>query len=375
MTAGATDAYQAAGLEYRLSTTVDEAELRALLQDTGLPSWVRLAFGRGPDFLAANRLMGEGAAVVAREAEPPGRLVGMYSHAWLPVYVNGRPERVGYLGGLRVASAFRHRLRVLRHGFESVRVLVREEGGLPWRFTSIPGENAPARRLLEAGLAGMPRYRPVGELVTLALPAALGRDRGRWRPARREDVPALAAFHKRQAAAWQFAPVLDEAWLGGLDGRSGLRLEDFLLYREGGEIAACLAVWDQRAFKHTLVHGYRPPLNWLRPAWNLWAALSGRPRLPSPGARLEEVYLAFAALPDRRPGLAMELLGEALTRVRARGGALGILALASEHPLLTEVQRRFHAPAYRTWIETVNWPEDPPPNLAAGACQPEAALL
>ena len=357
-----------------VATTADGGDLRAILRDNAMDAWIRLAFEREPDWFAGSRLMGESHAVIARRGRPPHEAVGMYTHVWLPVHLNGRHASAGYLGGLRVNRAHRHRIRVLRDGYASIPRLFPGAGAC--RFTSIARDNAPARRLLEAGLHGLPRYQPVGELVTLALPA---NRRGRRLPpqleaARPDDIPALAETFNEAAAAWQFAPRLAQDWLEGLDGRNGLALEDFLLLKKEGRILASLALWDQRAFKQTRVGGYRFPLGLARPFWNLWAALSGRIALPKPGRCLEEIYLAFAHLPQDA-ATARAVVAEALQRVGARGGRVGLLGLSATHPLLPVLRREFPTQAYCTVIETVHWPDDPAPCLDGRPPQPEAALL
>jgi len=84
-------------------------------------------------------------------------------------FINGRPMRVGYLGGLRLDASCRGRTSILLRGYEFFRKLHEEGAGPPIYLTSILGDNLPARRLLERGLRGMPTYRFLGEFVTLVI--------------------------------------------------------------------------------------------------------------------------------------------------------------------------------------------------------------
>lgn len=359
-------------LDCAIAGHADEAALRAVLRDNAMPGWIDLSFEREPDWFAGSRLMGESAAVVARLA--PYETVGMYSHAWLPIHLNGAAADAGYLGGLRVNRAYRHHIRVLRQGYASIPRLFPANGAC--RFTSLAKDNAPARRLLEAGVPGLPHYRPVGELVTLALPVPpfWRRPRLALEAAGRADIPALAEAFNRAARAWQFAPCLSEAWLAGLDGGNGLRLADFLLLKRDGGIVAALALWDQRAFKQTRVGAYRFPLGLARPLWNAWAGLVGGIALPAVGEQIEQIYLAFALLPEP-PELATAVVAAALREVRRRGGGIGVLGLSARHPLLPALRKTFAAMAYPTVIETVHWPDEAAPVLDGRPPQPEAALL
>ena len=90
-------------------------------------------------------------------------------------------------------------------------------------------------------------------MVTLALPASLKHRHNHLQSATRDDVPELVEFYNQQAQPFQYAPVLTKDWLRQLDGSNGLRLSDFQLLRENGRLRACLALWDQRRFKQTVL--------------------------------------------------------------------------------------------------------------------------
>jgi hypothetical protein len=300
--------------------------------------------------------------------------VGAYSFQLLPVHVNGVAQRAGYLAGLRVNWPYRHRLRILRNGYASIRALAGPDA-VPLWFTSVASDNAPARRLLEAGLAGMPVYRPVGELHTLAMATCRGRARGLLRRAQRRDAAALAEFFNRRATAYQFSPVLTEDWLLSLSGHNGLRLDDFWLLWDGQRLRGCLAIWDQREFKQAVARGYRFPLNALRSSYDLWAALTRRVQLPRPGQKLEQVFLPFVAFDEGVGGAAPDAVGEGLALARDKDARAGVLGLSSENPLAAALKDAFNAHVYRTCIETVGWQDAPGTALDGRPPQPEVALL
>src|SRR5688572_3500755 len=102
----------------RLATRDDDALLRRLMRDNGMPSWVEMAVEREPSYFAAHDWHGRDWAVIAEDGAD---VVGMYSAAIAPLLVNGRPQTVGYLGGLRVEPNQRHRIRHLRQGYASIR--------------------------------------------------------------------------------------------------------------------------------------------------------------------------------------------------------------------------------------------------------------
>ncbi len=360
-----------AGIDYRLAGQGDAGTLSGILRNAPMTGWVRLQLLREPDYFAADALMGEAATLLAQCGEDP---VGMCRLQRLPAWVNGEKTDAGYLAGLRVLPRYRHRLSVLRGGFAAIRKLGIPEGATPVCFTSIAADNASARRVLEAGLPRMPVYRPLARLHTLAFATSQGRESAGLRFATAADIPRIAAFHRSEAARWQFAPCLDERWLSTLTDAQAIAIGDFLLGEENGELRACVALWDQRRLKQTVAQSYRAPLGALRPLWNLAARLGGRIGLPPPGRALDQAYLAFLASTLDTAGT-LALLHGALWHLRRRGIAAGVLGLADANPLLAAIRRAMPAIAFETCIESVAFAGDPEPALDGRVPQPEAALL
>jgi len=372
MTGAATEARRG-NILYRFAGLEDDGELKQLLRNNPMGGWVRLSLEREPSFFHGLDLMGESRVVIAQEESPPGRTVGMYTCARLPVHLNGLPTKLLYLGGLRIEATFRHRLRLLKEGFDSLPMLMGQPAHMA--FTSLAAGNQTARRLLEANLPDMPRYQPLGEMITLALPAKKRPGRPILQQAALKDVPSLAAFFNQQARGFQFGAHLEEAWLAGLNGKHGLRLEDFWLMKDGQDLRGCLAIWDQRDFKQTVVKGYRPSLSRFRLPYNCLAPLVGCPKLPAPGQELSNVFLAFVAFQDPTSEVAVSAIREGLAKVLAKGGEFGLLGLSANHPLLRRFRKPLRTWSYQTCIEAVHWPGNPLPSLDPLPVQPEIALL
>jgi hypothetical protein len=369
------ESYSANGVVFRTASLSDDAELRATLRSGSMDSWVQLSLEREPSFFVGEGIVGESVAVIATEVRSPNSTVGMYTCAFLPVHVNGRPECVGYLGGLRVNKPYQHKLRIVKGGFASIPHVVTNRGTVPFWFTSVAADNSTARRLLEARLSGMPVYRFVGNVGTLVLSVQQGKSRSLLQRAEPQDVPALVDFYNRQSAAYQFSPVLTEEWLLGLSGRWGLRLQDFLLLKDGRSVRGCVAIWDQRTFKQVAIHGYRHPLNTLRVPYNWCTRLLRRVQLPETGQRLEQASLAFLAFDTQVQDLAIDALREALVKVREKSATIGICGLSSANALYSPLKAKLRAHTYLTRIDTVVWPGDLEPVLDGRPPQPEVATL
>ncbi|HXH38395.1 MAG TPA: hypothetical protein VNN08_07185 [Thermoanaerobaculia bacterium] len=345
---------------FRVATAADDALIRAILRDNGMPTWVEMAIEREPSFFAAADLFGRDWAVIAEEA---GHVIGIYTAAVVPVHLDGRPERLGYLGGLRVRPDYRRKIRYLREGYASIRSLAGATSTQPWWFTVVASGNENARRLLEAGVRGLPPYQPQGDYVTFALPAARGRRRGLWRPAAADDAAPIIGFYNTQAARFQYSPVLDD----DLVGRIGIA--HFLVFESGDGLQGVAALWDQRAFKQIVARRYRRPLGALMPMYNAYARLLRRIPLPPEGGALDQTFIAFLALSDSALADAGALVEDLLSHCDTPAASIGLHA---SHPLIPAV-RRFKPISYPARVYAVSFDGTAPPN--GRPTQPEAALL
>lgn len=344
---------------FRVATEADDALLRSILRDNGMPTWVEMAIEREPSFFAAADLFGRDWAVIAEEK---GDVIGIYTAAVVPVHVDGQPERIGYLGGLRVRPAYRRRIRHLLEGYDSIRPLAPSAGTRPWWFTVVAAENENARRLLEAGVRGLPAYQAQGDYVTFALPVSRGRRRELWRAAGVNDVAAIVDFYNGLAALFQYSPVLD----ADLINRIGIA--HFYMY-ERGELQGVAALWDQRAFKQIVARRYRQPLRALLPAYNALARILRRIPLPAEGGALDQTFIAFLALSDPAMADAHGLMEDLLSHCQTSAVSIGLCAT---HPLIPVV-KRFKPISYPARVYAVSFEGTAPPN--GRPAQPEAALL
>lgn len=198
--AGAAVAGQLNGIEYGFATPADDAGLRALLRETPMGGTIRLTLEREPSFFES--VFREGTRHYTICAREEGRIVAMASRTvW--------PTGVGYLHQLRIAPSHRHLTRAfLRIGFQMLRdTCLADE--TPYDVTTIVSDNRVARRLLEAGLPGLPTYRPLEKIVTMLIRAREG-DAG-WAP----TICDLRAF--KQVVVRGYGPLYRYSrWLLGL---------------------------------------------------------------------------------------------------------------------------------------------------------------
>ena len=344
---------------YELASPADDETIRALLGENAMPSWAAMSMEREPSYFAGSNRFGRDWAVVARDGEIP---IGMYACSEQNVHLNGVPVELGYLGALRVSPGYRHRFRILREGYASIREHGRSIGPALW-YTAISQGNAPARRMLEANLPGMPRYRYVNDLVTLALPRARGRRLSLWRKMGQDEAGELCAFYNRYASRYQFSPALTPEIVR----KTGAPF--FVALREG-DLIACMALWNQQEYKQIVARGYRRPLSALVPIYNAYAQITRRVPLPRVGHALDQTSLAFLAVASPHEDGVVELLRDALALCPSTVMTLGLHAGHAWHGSLS---RAFGPLTYATRLYTVSF--EGMIELDGRPAQPEVAVL
>ncbi len=343
-----------------LADAQQDAELRRLAATDAMPGWVRLAYAREPDFFTGTAVEGTCVQVIA--GIEGDRFIGMGTRALKPAYINGAPQTIGYLGGLRSWPEFRGG-RSLFHGYRLLRQL-HADGRCPFYLTTILADNRAAQTLLASGRAGLPRYADHGLYHTHAFaPTALAKlapdDGERGTP---ETLPEILAFLAENGRRRQFFPVLEPAMFG-TDYLRGLSADDFVILRTPqGAIAGVTAVWDQRAFRQLNVLGYSPLVRRLRPLLNPCLRLLGSIPLPAPGTKLACGFLSFFCVRQDDPALARRLLSAAARHPKAQGLAALAIGLHERDPLHPPLAA-IRGLRYRSRLYLVAFAEDPPPAL------------
>ncbi len=308
-----------AAIEFRTATDADDADIRDLLRRTVMPGEISISFQREPDSSMARRVEGAIHEMIIARDRRNGQLVAMGSLAVRDAWINGALRPLGYLSLLRVDQRYRRRVSILLRGYEMLReIQARLLAEL--YLTSVIADNRPALRFLEAGVRDMPTYRHVGDFVTTVM-----RVRGRAaippgiRQATPADVPAIADLLQREGRRFQFRPHWTANDLRSPHLARGLQAEDFLIASSGHELVGCMAVWDQREFKQTVVRGYSRRLARWRAAINLAAWFGVGLRLPEPGETLALAYLSHVANAPDRPDVFHGLL-QASRAIASRRG-------------------------------------------------------
>lgn len=370
-----------AGIAYSTATRTDAAEIADLLRRADLGGWVRLSLARDPDPFAADFGLGTPHAFILARDTRTSRLAGVCEVSVRDVWLKGNPARLAYLGALRIDPDYRHRVAILVGGFERVGELLREAELPRLGFTAITDDNASARRLLTAGLPRLPAYLPAVRLVTLALAtASRHRLRAPISTADKGEWPKIAAFLRDALRARPLAPVWHSHMWDDAE-RHGGAAPAFAVTRAAGSITGCIAMWDQRAAKQTVVRGYSGVIGAARPLANLALPLLRLPTLPPAGTALDQIFLSHFAVATDEPAARLALIEAGLALAHQRGARIALLGLAADDALLPAIRKRFGGLAYRSTIYIVHWPEtaaaarDLVDDIARGPLHTEVAVL
>jgi len=343
-------------MQFELASASDEPALRRILRETPFAGDISVTLEREPCVHFGNAIEGERSQILVARPAPGQPIVGMATRTLIDSYVNGVPRRIGYLSQLRILPSYQARPRTLKGGYAAMREL-HDDGAAPFYVTTIIADNEPARRVLEAGLAGFPTYKYVGDVATLLVSAA-GPTRSVADDVRAgvpQDIDAIVACLERNGARYQFAPRWTREVLLSPTRCRGLRAQDFLIARRGERVVGCLACWDQREFKQTIVRGYSPPLAWARPVSNLLSPLTGFPKLPAVGGSVSFAYLSHLAVDDDDTSVFTALASAARRTAAHRGLDHLCIGLGSGHPLLSIAHSHFGAREYRSRAYVVHW--------------------
>jgi hypothetical protein len=343
---------RAGRVPFALATPADDAEIRRLLRENPMPGRIALTLEREPDYFADADLPGtEKQTVIASENN---RVVCAGSCTIRERFINGQPRRVGYLGGLRLDARATGRFDILRRGYEFFREL-QTDARADYYFTSIAADNALARKFLERGLPGMPAYEFADEFVTALLPVNSQSPNSAPPEASTLEPTELLDCLNNHGRHYQFAECWSGQELGALPAL-GLQAKNFHCVRVGGRVSAVAALWDQRAFKQTVIRGYAPWLAMARPAVNVAARIMDAPCLPAVGSTLAHAFVSHLAVDPEESGALIALIARLRISAAGRGIEFLTLGFAASDPRLASLRSHFRCREYRSRIYVVRWP-------------------
>ncbi|QIF05288.1 hypothetical protein [Roseimicrobium sp. ORNL1] len=333
-------------LRFRLATAEDDAALRRAFAATPMEGGMRLAFEREPSFFDALRVQGDVTQVIICEETNAGEIIAIGTRCLADAFVNGTPQRVGYLSDLRILPQWR-KGTVLARGWKFL-LSLDEDGLVDLYHTAIFAENAGAKSALTQARAGVPQYHPLGGFITAGIhpshSAPPVSPHLRVTRGTASELPHIVEFLNAHNTSRQFAPVhrVEDFAPGGR--WRDFRIEDFFLIRNGADLCGVGGVWDQAAFKQTRVLGYTGKWRWFYHLSQLTHRVLPVPRLPSPGEHFRFGYGCFMACPSQDPEVFRQLVHAMRHEASKRGWMHLLLSLHENDPLLPLLSDIPHTP-------------------------------
>ena len=313
----------------------DDAGLRRRLALDVMPGRISITFRREPSYFATTHLQGRDTEVIKCTDLETGVIIGMASRSLRDAWVGGEKAEVAYLADLRGDKRYRNGT-LLARGFRHLGALHRRQPvGLS--YAVIYEGNEVARRLLASGRAGLPRFQAIDRLLTPAIHLDLPRapiplPGLALRRATEADRPALIAFLSHEWRSKNLAPADPARALTSGELRS-IAMHDIFIALRGQQVVASVAAWDQRPLRQTHVESYAGALRWLRPVFNLAAAITPLKPLPSPSQPIRSLYFGLIASERNDPAPFRALLRHAYNAVRKGPWSYAIAGLCESDPL------------------------------------------
>ena len=334
----------------------DDGGIRRLLRQQVIPGHIRLAFPREPDFSLGCSVTGDEYRILVARSQSDGAVVGVACRSVRQVYVNGRPQRLGYLGQLRIHERFRGRWLVSR-GFALLHRMDEEDPVPAYLAAVVDGNREALGVLVNRRRRSFPQFRGVARYRTLALPTRKSKRPvkaiGEIGPGSTEQLPEIVRFLRAEGPRRQLFPVWTEASLRSLR-TLGLRPEDIRVARRHGDIVGVTALWDQSAYKQTIVHGYSV---WMRALARI-SRLTGRwlplPSVPGAGREIRSASAALVCIKDDDPEVFADLLRQIYDLACSRSFDYLLVGLESGDPLLKVARAARHF-TYSSRLFLVSW--------------------
>lgn len=345
-----------------LAVPADDAGIRRLVGRQVMPGRVRLSMPREPDFSIGCSVTGDDYKILVARTADDRAVVGVACRAVRTVFLNGREQRVGYLGQLRVDERFRGRWLVAR-GFSLLAKIDREDP-VPAYLASIVDGNDEAAGVLVSrrrrSSPASPAFHEAARYVTLAFPT------WRARPALAgpeevvsatvDQLPELVSFLRKEGSRRQLFSVWTEPALRGL-AELGLRIEDIRIARAAGAIVGVMALWDQTAYKQAVVRGYSGWLKLVASISSVGGSWLSRPIVPGVGDELRSAYAALVCVANDEPSIFSRLLREVFNLARSRRFDYLLVGLDARDPLL-RIARAYPHVSYPSRLFLATFPNE-----------------
>jgi len=343
-----------------LAEPTDDPAIRQLLRENPIPGSVILTYEREPNYFLGCATIGHFQQVVVARHRTGGELAGVVSRATRPLFVNGQVEEVGYLSQLRIDQKFQGHW-LIPQGFRYLHQLHADGRVKGYLASIIEGNEQATGLLVNRPRKGYPIFQEVCRLWTLAIivrrPQRISASPYNISRGSTTDLSEIISFFQQHGAAKQFFPAYTEANFSDNPLTRDFDIEDFFLVRYQGQLVGVMGLWNQSAYKQSVVQEYSGSIARLKPLYNLGLRLIGAQPLLPPGEQIRFAYICFICVAHNDPHIFDTLLRHVYNLAVERNFAYLMIGLTGDDPLLPVARRYWHIP-YRSRIYAVCWEED-----------------
>lgn len=295
-------------MQIRFANEKDNQNLLRLARSTPMEGKLVVNVDRSPDYFILARLQGDDARVLV--AEKDGELVGAIGFAIRRVIMGGRAYKIAYLGGIKLAESVRKGIAAYRLVKAASDYLLSAD--VEYGVLLVMEGNAAMEALL-SGRAGIPHFYRISqfELIYLLplIKPSINSD-FQIRPAQPVDEPALFDLWRNFHLNYELRPASPEKTWQILLQEPSFSLQNFYVAFKGEQLVAAVSVWDQQAFKRTIVERYGGSFRLIAKLLSPWQVL------PKAGQPLRELNLRYLVYQPEQEAAAQALVRRLLRQFR-----------------------------------------------------------
>ena len=343
---------------FSLAEEKDNPELQEVFNEVQQEGDIRVSFKRHPNIFHSVGTMGQFNQIMVARDSDTGKIIASGIRSIKKVYVNGKEGSIGYYSGLKIKSNYRSSI-LFGRGIRQLQVLHQDNRSSAYLITILEG-NCAIEKVLTSGRGGLPKAKYLGTYVTYAIDIArsascLSQKDFEVRQASRENTKEIFDFLNATNANRQFSPYYStDEFDSEKKLYRNLHAENFYLSYGGGKVRCAIAVWDQSAFKQSMVTGYSRKMKLIKSIYNPASRYFGLAPLPKEGMEIDNVYLYGNAVEESNADVYQQVLAKIICDCYQKGCKY-ILAGFHERDFLNKVFSNFISAKIRSHLYIINW--------------------
>ncbi len=305
---------------------------------------ISLSLEREPSYYAGACIQTEEPEIYVCVRLADGLVCGVFNIGFRRLFYQGKIVKVRYLCDLRIHPDYQkstlfyrmikfvNQFELAANGLPAQTVVFADNLGMVQMINSRAKKNMDSQ---------IPFYHHAGTLITnmLTLKRRIKTPKNIIvRAATSLDLLAMQEFWEAEGAKVDYFPFYD---FNELDKpySKGLNLSDFYLAFKEGELVGICGTWNQKDIKQTRVAHYSALYRLIKPVYNLYAGISGKPSLPKPRSIVNYLGLHSILVKYRDPEVFAALLSTITEEVRDGNFEYLLFAFDANDPLQKMVNK------------------------------------